>query len=63
MQTIYTFSDHDQNTCKVSKESADNCRKSCGHKVPNIYSLWSEKLLSSFCEKSDKTNLRIISKQ
>ena len=28
-----------KNICKVSKESAQNCRRSCAHKVPTIYSL------------------------
>ena len=26
-------SDHDKNICKVSNESAINCRRSCAHKV------------------------------
>ena len=28
------LSDHDKNICEVSKESAQNCRRSCAHKVP-----------------------------
>ena len=56
-QILCTLSDHDLNICKVSKELTYNCRRICIRKIPCIYAHWLEK-----CEKSDKNNLRIISK-
>ena len=53
------YADHDLNTCKVSQELELHFRGSCIHKIQSIYLLG----LSSFCEKSDKNNFRIVSKQ
>ena len=30
---------HDKNTCKVLEKSAQNCKRSCAHKVPTTYTL------------------------
>ena len=37
--TCTSFSFHAQNICKVSKQSRENCKKSCAHKVRTIYIL------------------------
>ena len=48
-------SDHDKNTCKVSKRSSLNCRR-CIHKIP-MYICFGK--ISSNCNKVTKTNLGI----
>ena len=51
-----------KNTCKVSKESVRNCRRSCAHKIHRVKMLeisWAEEWLSSNREK-DKIYLRTV---
>ena len=54
VQSTCTSSYHEENTCKVSKQLVQNCKRSCAHnKYPlSIYSGW--KWLSWQCRKSDK---------
>ena len=47
IQTTCISSKHGHNicksgVCKVSRESVLNCRRSCAHNVPTIYSLYQE---------------------
>ena len=35
-QTTCTSSYHEENTCKVSKWSVQNCKRSCAHKTPRV---------------------------
>ena len=44
-KTTCTSSFHAENICKVSKHSMENCKRSCTHKVPSIFSserLWQD---------------------
>ena len=36
IQTTCTSSYHDENTGKVSKQSVQNCKRSCAHKTPRV---------------------------
>ena len=71
-QTTCTSSYHEENTCKVSKQSMLNCKRSCAHKMYPLSIYWGERCTHclyievkndcSQCGKSDKNNLTIISK-
>ena len=52
VQSTCTSSYHEENTCKVSKQLVQNCKRSCAHKRC-LYNQ-GEKWLSSQCRKSDK---------
>ena len=36
IQTTCTSSYHEENTCKVSKRSIQNCKRSCAHNTPRV---------------------------
>ena len=36
VQSICTSSYHEENTCKVSKQWVQNCKRSCAHKIPML---------------------------
>ena len=62
IQTTCITSYYEENICKVSKWSVQNCKRSCAHKRYPLY-IEGEKRLSSQCvEKVTKNNLTIISK-
>ena len=39
-KTTCTSSFHAENSCNVAKQSVENCKRSCAHKVPTVYTLW-----------------------
>ena len=43
-QTICTSSYHEENTCKVSKRSVQNCKRSCAHKRYPLSIYWGWKM-------------------
>ena len=44
IQTTCTSSYHEENTCKVSKRSVQNCKRSCAHKRYPVSIYWGWKL-------------------
>ena len=38
-KTTCISSFHSENICKVSKQLMENCKRSCVHKVPTVYTL------------------------
>ena len=36
IQTTCTSLYHEENTCKVSKQPVQNCKRSCAHKIPRV---------------------------
>ena len=57
---MHKSSYHDENTCKVSNRSVQNCKRSCAHKTPRVNVDGNDKVRK--VEKVTKINARIISK-